>query len=101
MHGLQAAFAGAQQNTELGTIYRYYGGLGVGNDLVHNNLHALSGVLGVMYTTEKAESDSIINSVEGVMQWKYKMYKFNNPDIEYFFRIQCISESHNTWQGSS
>ena len=74
-------FAGAQQNTELGTIYRYYGGLGVGNDLVQNNLHVLSGVLGLMYTTEKAESDSIINSVEGVMQWKYKMFRFHNPDI--------------------
>jgi hypothetical protein len=76
------SFVGAQQNTELGTDHRYYGGLGVGNDLVHNNLHALNGALGLMFTTEKATPDTIINSIEGVMQWKYKIFKFNNPDID-------------------
>ncbi len=75
------AFVGAQQNTELGTDHRYYGGLGGGNDLVHNNLHALYGAVGLMVTTEKAQPDTIINSVEGVMQWNYRMYKFNDPDI--------------------
>jgi len=76
------SFAGMQQNTELGTIYRYYGGLGFGNDLVHNNFNVLSGVIGLLVSTEKSESDSIIQSLEGVMQWNYRIFKFNNPEID-------------------
>ena len=76
------AFGGMQQNTELGTIYRYYGGLAVGKDFIHNNLNVLDGAIGLMVSTEKSQADSIIQSLEGVMQWKYRIFKFNNPDID-------------------
>jgi len=75
-------FTGGQQNTELGNTYRLYVGLGVGKDLVHNNLHALNGAIGMLVSTEKSQSDSIIQSLEGVMRWNYKIFKFSNPEID-------------------
>lgn len=75
-------YIGGQQNTELGITYRYYGGMVVGNDLVQNNRQALSGAVGLIYTTEKSDLDSIIQSIEGAMQWRYRIFKFNDPEID-------------------
>jgi hypothetical protein len=75
-------FSGAQQNTELGTDYRFYGGLGSGRDLVHTNRNVLSGIIGFLVSTEKSQGDSIIQSVEGVMQLNYRLFKFNDPEID-------------------
>lgn len=75
-------FLGVQQNTELGNNFRLFGGLGVGNDLVHNNLQVLSGSLGLMVSTEQSAEDSIVQSLEGIMQWKYRIFKFSKPDVE-------------------
>ncbi len=75
-------FFGGQQNTELGNNYRFFGGLGVGNDFVHNNLQALTGSIGVLVSTEQSANDSVIQSVEGVMRWDYRIFRFNNPDID-------------------
>jgi hypothetical protein len=84
-----SAFIGGQQNTELGTELRLYGGLGIGNDFVHNNLHVLNGALGALVSTEISQDDSTINSVEGVMHWNYKIFRFNNPEIDVtsFFNV--------------
>lgn len=75
-------FGGAQQNTELGTDYRFYGGLGAGKDLVHTNRNILTGNLGFLVSTERAQGDSIIQSLEGVMQFYYRLFRFNDPDID-------------------
>jgi len=77
-----SAFIGGQQNTELGTELRLYGGLGIGNDFVHNNLHVLNGALGALLSTEISQDDSTINSVEAVMHWNYKIFRFNDPEID-------------------
>lgn len=75
-------YIGGQQNTELSIAYRYYGGMVVGKDLVQNNLQALSGAIGLIYTTEKSDLDSTIQSLEGAMQWRYRIFKFNDPEID-------------------
>ena len=76
------AFAGIQQNTELGTQFRSYGGLGVGYDVVHNNLNVLSGALGLLVSAERSKEDSLINSLEGIMHWAYRIFRFNQPEID-------------------
>jgi hypothetical protein len=76
------SFLGGQQNTELGNNFRLFGGLGVGNNIVHNNLVVLSGAMGVMVSTEHSKADSAMQSVEGIMQWDFRLFKFNKPDIE-------------------
>ena len=75
-------FGGGQQNTELGNDLRLYTGLGVGYDIVHNNSQLLSGALGFLVSTEKSEADSLINSVEGIMRWDYRVFRFNDPEID-------------------
>jgi len=77
-----SVFIGGQQNTELGNNMRLYGGLAIGNDFVHNNLHVLNGSIGALFSTEVSQDDSTINSVEGVMHWNYRIFKFNDPDID-------------------
>lgn len=91
-----SVFAGGQQNTELGVSHRYYGGLGLGNDLVQNNLHVLSGSLGFLVSSERSEGDSIVQSLEGAMQWRYKIFKFNNPEVE-LNSILNVYPSFTTW----
>lgn len=76
-----SSYVGAQQNTELGNNYRLYGGLGIGNDIVHNNMQVLSGSLGCLISTEQSSADSTIQSVEGAMQWNYILFKFSKPDV--------------------
>ncbi|MCK4569188.1 MAG: DUF481 domain-containing protein [Bacteroidales bacterium] len=76
------ALLGMQQNTELGNNHRIYFGLGLGNDVVHSNSQVLSGAMGLLLVTEKSEADSTIQSIEGMMQWNYRVFKFNKPEIE-------------------
>jgi hypothetical protein len=75
-------FGGVQQNTELGTDYRLGGGLGGGKDLVHTNRNILTGNIGLLVSTEKAQGDSIIQNLEGVMQINYRLFRFNDPEID-------------------
>ena len=89
-HTFGALFTGVQQNTELGNQGRFFVGTGVGNNFVHNNLHILTGSVGALYSTEQSQSDTAIQSVEGVMFWTYRLFKFNNPDVE-------ISSHFNTY----
>ena len=77
-----AGALGMQQNTELGLEHRYWGGPAAGNNLVNNNLHVLSTLGGVMFTTELSAEDSITRSIEGLMQVDYRIFKFNKPDID-------------------
>ena len=77
-----AGAIGMQQNTELGVDYRYWGGPAIGNHIVNNNLHVLSGLGGVLVMTEKSLADSIINSIEGIVQLDYRIFRFNKPDID-------------------
>ncbi len=90
------AFGGMQQNTELGNIYRFYGGLGYGKDLIHNNRNVMDAAIGIMVSTEKSQTDSIIQSVEGVFQWNYRIFKFNDPEIDitsYFNAIPSFTSA--------
>jgi len=75
-------FAGVQQNTELGTQFRAYGGLGVGNDIVHTNRNVLSSAVGMLLSSEKSEGDSIIQSIEGIVRIDHKVFRFNDPEID-------------------
>ncbi len=75
------ALIGAQQNTELGNSQRLYGGLGIGNDIVHNNLHVLTASAGALFSGETSSSDSLLRSVEGMVQLNYSIFKFNNPEV--------------------
>ena len=77
-----AGAIGIQQNTELGVDYRYWGGPAIGNNLVNNNLHVLSGMAGLLIMTEGSIDDSITNSIEGLMQIDYRIFRFNKPDID-------------------
>lgn len=77
-----AGAIGMQQNTELGVDYRYWGGPAVGNNLVNNNLHVLSGMAGLLIMTEGSLDDSISNSIEGIFQIDYRIFRFNKPDID-------------------
>lgn len=77
-----AGALGMQQNTELGVEYRYWGGPAIGNNLVNNNLHVLSGMTGLMILTEGTLDDSITNSVEGIVHVDYRIFRFNKPDID-------------------
>lgn len=89
-------YLGGQQNTELGINHRFYGGAGVGNDLVHNNMQVLSGSLGLLVSTERSEADSIIQSLEGAMQWRYKIFKFNDPEVELSSNLN-VYPSFTSW----
>lgn len=82
-------FGGAQQNTELGNNYRLYGGLGAGKDLVHTNRNVLSGNLGLLVSTEESQADSVIQSLEGVMQLNYRLFKFNDPELDVTSVLNC------------
>ncbi|MEN8224151.1 MAG: DUF481 domain-containing protein [Bacteroidota bacterium] len=77
-----AGAIGAQQNTELGVNYRYWGGPAVGNNLVNNNLHVLNGLIGLLVMTEGSAADSVINSIEGLIQVDYRIFRFSNPEID-------------------
>ena len=77
-----AAAVGIQQNTELGVEQRYWGGPGIGNKIVNNNLHVLSGLVGLLVMTELSADASVINNVEGLLNLDYRIFKFNKPDID-------------------
>jgi hypothetical protein len=77
-----ASFAGIQQNTEIGNDMRAYAGLGIGKDVIHTNLHVFTATTGVLVSTERSESDSLKNSVEGALQLTYRLFSFNKPDVD-------------------
>jgi len=77
-----AGALGAQQNSELGVDCRYGGGPAIGIEIIHSNANVLNGLGGLLLTTEKSAADSIINSVELLLMVDYRLFKFNNPDID-------------------
>jgi hypothetical protein len=89
-------YIGGQQNSELGVASRYYGGIAFGKDVVQNNRNALSGAIGLIYTTEKSDLDSTIQSIEGAMQWRYKIFKFSDPEIDLYSALNAYP-SFTSW----
>lgn len=73
---------GAQQNTELGFAHRFSLGMGAGRDFIHSNRTVFSGLIGVLVSTEKSLSDSIVQSMEGVMNLNTRIFKFDDPEID-------------------
>ncbi|HSG67532.1 MAG TPA: DUF481 domain-containing protein [Bacteroidales bacterium] len=90
------ALLGAQQNTELGNSQRFFGGLGIGNDIVHNNSHVLTAIGGALVSTETSSADSLLKSVEGMVQISYKVFRFNNPEVE-LNSYYNVYPSFTTW----
>ncbi len=88
-------FAGFQQNTQLGTDSRFYGGLGLGVDIVQNNLNALSTTMGVLVSSERSSSDTTIQSLEGVFRADYRIFKFNDPEISVFSYVNAYPSLTN------
>ena len=76
------AAVGAQQNTQLGVVHRYWGGPGIGNSLVNNNRHVLSSLVGILIITELSADETTVNNIEGTLRWDYRIFKFNKPDID-------------------
>ncbi len=87
---------GAQQNTELGFAHRYFVGMGVGRDFIHSNRTVLSGLIGVYVSTEKSLSDSVIQSLEGIMRWNTRIFRFNDPEIDITSYFN-VFPSFTTW----
>jgi len=73
---------GAQQNTELGTDLRLFLGLGIGNDLVFTNSNHLAVTVGALFVNETSVSDTTVQSVEGLFQMNYRLFRFSKPEID-------------------